>query len=235
MAEFIAAGRSVPAGNGWLWIVDGWNLFKRQPGIWLVQMLIMYVMFVIPFLGLLVSIVLGPPLIAGLMIGCRVLDEGGSLKVEHLFAGFREHFGKLLAIGLLYLAAVVVISLVTGLIAGFHLFGLLAGGRSDPAALAGAALTILLALLVMLGLLVPVVMALWFAPALVVFNQQGPVAALCSSFAGCLRNIVPFLIYGVILLIPSIVATVPYMLGWLLLGPIVVGSTYKAYRDIYFS
>ena len=239
MAEFIASGRTVPAENGWKWIVQGWNLFKRAPGIWIALMVVFIVISIvlafIPVLGSIASFVLTPVFTAGMMIGCRALDEGGELKIEHLFAGFRERFATLLTVGVLYLVAVVVIALVAGLVTGVKLFSLMGGGAVDPGAAVSAALSILLALLVMLALLVPVFMAIWFAPALVVFQERGAVEALKASFGGCLKNIVPFLVQGVILLAASIVASIPFGLGWLVLGPVLVASIYTAYRDIYFS
>lgn len=239
MAEFVAAGRTAPAENGWKWIVEGWNLFKRQPGIWIaltvVFIVISIVLAFIPVLGSLASMMLGPVFAGGLMIGCRAQDEGGELKIEHLFAGFRERFGTLATIGALYLAATVVIVLFAGLVTGVKLFSLLGGGASDPGAIIAAAMTLVLAVLIMLALMLPVFMAMWFAPALVVFHQQGAVEALKASFAGCLKNVVPFLVYGVILLVASIAASIPFGLGWLVLGPVIAASIYTAYRDIYFS
>jgi uncharacterized membrane protein len=97
-----------------------------------------------------------------------------------------------------------------------------------------AMLSILLAWLIALGLIVPVVMTVWFAPPLVVFNELGAFDALQSSFLGCLKNIVPFLLYGLILLGFAILASIPLCLGWLVLGPVIAASIYTSYRDIYF-
>jgi uncharacterized membrane protein len=238
MAEFIATGRTVPAENGWKWIVAGWNLFTRASGIWIAIMVIFaaisIVLAFIPVLGSLASMVLGPVFFAGLVMGCRALDEGGELKIEHLFAGFRERFGTLASVGLLYLAATAVIVLVAGLATGVKLLSLTGGGASDPEALLSNALAIILALLIVVALMLPVFMAMWFAPALVVFHRMGAVEALKSSFSGCLKNVMPFLVYSLILLIPAIVASIPLMLGWLVLGPVLVTTVYTAYRDIYF-
>jgi uncharacterized membrane protein len=44
----------------------------------------------------------------------------------------------------------------------------------------------------------------------------------------------PFLLYGVITLVASFVASVPFFLGWLVLAPVLAASVYTAYRDIYF-
>ena len=43
----------------------------------------------------------------------------------------------------------------------------------------------------------------------------------------------PFLVYGLIGLVFSIVASTPAGLGWLVLGPVLVGSLYASYRNIY--
>ncbi len=241
MAEFVPGGRTVPADNGWKWLADAWKLFTRQPGTWLVLAVILLVLIgliFIPGLGWLVRvvlIVLSPALTAGLMIGCRALDEGGTFKIGHLFAGFGERAAPLMVIGVLYLLALVAISLVVVLVVGFKLFSLLGSASPDPAVILGAATTLLLAVLIMLALLIPVAMALWFAPALVVFHQLGALEAMKASFSACLKNFLPFLVYGLILFIPSIVASIPFGLGWLVLGPVITASIYTAYRDIYFS
>ena len=154
--NFIPSGRAVPAGRGWDWIVRGWNLFKQQPGLWVVMIvifaLIYIVLAVIPFLGMLASVVLMPAFAAGFMIGCRALEDGRPLEIGHLFAGFRERFGTLATVGLIYLVASVVIALVVLAVTGFSMYGMLRGD-ADPAAIAAAALTALLAFLIMLALM----------------------------------------------------------------------------------
>jgi uncharacterized membrane protein len=57
---------------------------------------------------------------------------------------------------------------------------------------------------------------------------------LKTSFAGCLKNIVPFLIYGLMMFLFAILATIPLMLGWLILGPVLFASFYTGYRDIFY-
>jgi uncharacterized membrane protein len=67
----------------------------------------------------------------------------------------------------------------------------------------------------------------------VVLRGLAPVAAIKESFVGCLKNVVPFLIYGIVLLVLGIVAAIPLGLGWLVLGPVAIASIYVSYRDIY--
>jgi uncharacterized membrane protein len=56
-----------------------------------------------------------------------------------------------------------------------------------------------------------------------------------ESFTGCLRNIVPFLVYGVVMLALSLIASIPLGLGWLVLGPVLAASLYTSYKDIYLT
>src|SRR5580765_2455563 len=118
MPEFYPNGRHVPAANGWKWIVDGWTLFTRAPGLWVgitaLYIVISFAVGSVPLIGMLASPVLNVVFTAGLMLGCRALDDGGPLKVDHLFAGFQQRLGTLLAVGFLYLGALLVVTLVAG-------------------------------------------------------------------------------------------------------------------------
>jgi uncharacterized membrane protein len=235
--DFVPGGRTLPAARGWAWIVDGWTLFKRQPGTWIGVAVLLGVIFIvlalIPLLGSLAAMVLAPVFGAGLVIGSRALAEGGSLEVAHLFAGFRERFGTLAGVGLIYLGASVAIALVVGLVTGAGVWKLVGSG-ADPASAGAAGATVLLAFLVMMALMLPVVMAVWFSPPLVLFHDLGAGEAMKQSFVACLRNIMPFLVYGVIALLLGMLASLPFGLGWLVLGPVLGASLYTAYRDIFF-
>jgi len=260
---FIPEGRGVPTGNGWKWIVDGWRLFVRQPGVWVLVMLILYLISAllswIPLGGIAMGLLLFV-FAAGVLLGCAELDHGRQLELRHLFAGFGGHLGKLVLLGLLFLVAQIVLALVAAGLGAAALLGVMGGGASDSGAIARALTMGLLAVLVALALLVPILMLVWFTPALVVFQDLGVVGALKSSFAGCLKNIVPFLLYSAILLVLSIIASLPLLLGlprvwsmftespvkagviaallllpgWLALAPTLAGSVYASYRDIFY-
>jgi uncharacterized membrane protein len=237
MATYVAGGRAVEAGRGWDWIAVGWELFKKQAGMWIALVLVAFVIFfvlaLIPVIGSLATFVLSPVFAAGVLAGSREIDEGRELEIAHLFAGFKQKFAQLATVGAIYLGAAIVIALVVGLATGASVFATLSG--HGEAATPAAALTILLALLIMLALLLPVVMAVWFAPALVLFHDKGAVDAMKESFSGCLRNIVPFLVYGVVLLVLGLIASIPLGLGWLVLGPVLCTSFYASYKDIYLT
>jgi uncharacterized membrane protein len=239
--EFIAAGQSLPAGHGWQWLIDGFGFFKRQPGMWIVLIVTAFLAFsiiaFIPLIGGVVPTLFGPVVWGGLLIGCRELERGAEIEFGHLFAGFHDHLGKLVLIGLFNLVAFIAIIFIAGALGGVGvgaMFGLM-GGSPEAGSPPGGAMVIGIAMLIMLALMVPVYMAIWFAPALVIFNELGVADALKTSFAVCLKNIVPFLLYGVIFVGLAVIASVPFFLGWLVLAPTIAASTYAGYRDIFYA
>ena len=231
-AAFIPGGRGVPAGRGWSWIAEGWGLFKEAPVIWIVNivlfMLLMIAIQLVPVAGGIAGMLLAPVMGAGLMLGARAVHQGEGLEVGHLFAGFRERTGPLIVVGVIYLIATVVIVLAMVMLMGVSFVGMMTGSAEAF----GAGL--LLGVLVAVALSVPLMMAYWFAPALVVLNGFGAVDAMKTSFSACLKNILPFLIYGLVGLVLAIVASIPLALGWFVLGPVFVASIYASYRDVFY-
>lgn len=136
-------------------------------------------------------------------------------------------------VGLLSLVAIVVIMVPAMLMAGGA--GFFAGMHGGVAGYAAMGLTMVLVVLLVMALSIPISMAMWFAPALVTFHDLKPVDALKMSFFACLKNIVPFLLYAIILVVLSIIAAIPFGLGFLVLIPVVLASIYSAYRDIFFA
>lgn len=234
--EFVQGGRGVAAGRGWDWIASGWELFKKQIGMWIALLIlfivVMAVIAVVPVLGGIASTLLTPVFSAGLFVAAKAVDEGRSLEFGQLFAGFREPFVKLVLVGAIYLGIALTIALVVGFATGVSILAIAAGTVPEIATVA-AALTVVLAVLVMLALLLPVIMAIWFAPPLVAFHGRGAIEAMQESFLGCLKNIVPFLVYGVVFMVLGILASIPLGLGWLVLGPVLAASAYTSYKDIF--
>lgn len=243
-AELLTEPRKVTAGRGWGWIAGGFDLFKLDPWIWIVNSLILFVILfllgLVP-LGSIASYLLHPIFQGGLMLGCYALDSGGRLQVEHLFAGFKTNAGSLAAVGGLYIlgsiAIAIVVMLLIFLLGGRDIFGLVSavesGTQPNPQETVQLAYLGIIAVLIGLALIVPLAMAIWFAPALVVFHSLGAVEAMKLSFRGCLRNILPFLIYGLIALVLMVLAIIPVLLGLLVLVPTLIASIYIGYKDIF--
>lgn len=260
---FTAEPIACPAGHGIKWIGDGWSLFMRSPGVWIGIVLIWWTMILllalIPFIGGLITNLLNWALIAGMMYGCDKLRRGLPMSVGDLFHGVSTRFQPLAIVGCLYLGGYM-LALVIAIVAVFVVGGASLwsqGGNieqmlRDPQPLI---LIVLIGVLVLMGLIVPVLMAVWFAPALVIFHDYEPVEACKLSFRGCLRNMIPYLVYSVALIAILMVLVVPVgvlfalkgpdafgvgvlMLLSVLLGmismPITMSATYASYRDIYY-
>ena len=235
MSENIMGGSAVGDGQGRTWSADGFGLFKKAPGMWIALVIVLFVILVvlafIPLLGAVATFLLMPLFVGGLMLGCRALQSGGELELGHLFAGFKTHTANLIVLGALAIGGWIIVMLpVIAIVGAGAMFGMMRGDAAGAAAMGGS---FVLAWLIAMALSIPIYMALWFAPALVVLRGLAPAAAVKESFFGCLKNIVPFLIYGIVMLVLGIVAAIPLGLGWLVLGPVAIASIYVAYRDIY--
>jgi hypothetical protein len=97
----------------------------------------------------------------------------------------------------------------------------------------GAVLGVVLLVIVVMLLAAPLTMAMWFAPALVAIHGVSPVDALKRSFFAGVRNWLAFLAYGVVLILLTLAAALPLLLGFLVLVPVVWASMYAGYRDIF--
>lgn len=244
MADFPAlrepSGRVVDAGRAMAWLAEGWKMFMAAPAIWVGITVVLAVIFVVlasvPMIGPLASNLLFPVFAGGLMMGCHEQSKGEPLRFDVMFAGFRSNTSGLLTIGIAYLVGLAVIFLCALVVGGSSaLLGAAFGGvESFSVAAASIALgSLLLTSLVILALLVPLTMALWFAPPLVTLGGLPAGAALRASFGGCMKNWLPFTLYGVIVLVLLFVAMLPLGLGLLVLIPVLVASTYASYKDIF--
>ena len=239
--QLVVPGRRESPGDAWTWIVQGWKLFLGAPLIWIVGFVLMFVVTfavgIIPIVGSIAMPVLQTVMMAGFMVGCRSLETEGELEIEHLFAGFSRAFAPLAIVGLLLFAASLVIGIIVAVIVIAPMALFFGATAADPDAIlgsiAGSAGLALLGVLLFLGLLLPVIAAYWFAPALVALNGMKPMEALKESFFACFRNFVPFIVYSLILFVLLIVAMIPLGLGILVLGPVAIASTYVAYRRIF--
>lgn len=231
-------GRPVEAGRGVTWWTQAWELFMKAPGMWLVFGLAVvvgsFVLSIVPVVGGLAVAVVMQVIVGGWMLSARKVATGGGLEPADLLAGFKENLNPLLVLGALALGACIAIFAVMALLGGGAVMGMMAGGmgRSAGGFMAGAFMG-MLAMVAALGLSFIFAMAFWFAPALVVFRGVQPVEALKASWSASLSNIAAFLVYGLLWIVASIVASIPFGLGWLVLMPLTVLSMYCAYQDIF--
>ncbi len=241
--------RVLDASHGWRWITQGLALFRRDPGHWIMLLAVLFVasrvLLAVPYLGLLVVLVT-PNFIAGLTHGAQALTQDKPLRWGYLASGFLKNPGRLVSLGGVSLLGHFLMLLAMTTVAGTALSDIVqtmnAGAVTEEtmAAMRAAAPRLLLSTIVGLGVVLPVLLAVWFAPMLVFFDDMRPLRALIASLWGCLRNILPLLVYTIALLGPLLVLTQigvaltrqPDVGVWLL-SPILVPSLYVSYRDVF--
>lgn len=237
--NLVLPGRGLPGSAGWAWMAQGWTLFARAPLMWIVAIVIVFVIAIVvsfvPFIGTLAFQLFQGVFAAGFVVACRSIEKGGEFELEHLFAGFTRRLGPLLIVGALFLLGWIAIALVFMAFVGLSILSAFMTGDSGAAlaALAASAGTMMLGVLAMLALMVPLMAAYWFAPALVMMHDMAPVAAMKESFFACFRNFVPFLLYGLVMTVGAFLAALPFGLGFLVWVPVAIASTYVAYRQIF--
>jgi uncharacterized membrane protein len=231
--------RQVNSSHGWNWISGGFAIFKQSPVIWIalffIYVLIGMALSIIPVVGPVVFNVLAPVFMAGFMMGCRALEMGEEIEINHLFAGFKQNTSQLITVGGIYLAALIVIVGVVFLasgaapLSGPMMAEDLMSGQHATAAGGG----MLLPLLIVLAAMMPLFMAYWFAPTLVLFHDMKALDAMKLSFIACLRNIMPFFVYSLISMVLMVLAAIPLGLGLLVMIPTMTASLYVSYKDIF--
>jgi hypothetical protein len=195
--KMLADPRMIEPRQGGSWLAAGFRLFHQQPLAWTLILFIywasMLMLAFIPVLGMIVPLLLTPGLALGFIEVARAVDEKRPPSPPLLISAFRSPQAKaVLTLGSLYLLEVVVILLATMLVDGGLLIEWIAKGAVPPAEDMGSVRTA--GLLGML-LYVPVMMAFWFAPQLVVWSGFTPVKALFFSFFAVWRNRGAFLRY----------------------------------------
>jgi uncharacterized membrane protein len=228
--------QKTPASAGVDWIKEGYSYFKQGPVTWIGMVFLFFAITIVLSLIPLVSIILNifnPVFIAGFMLACYKLSRSESFGIEDLFAGFKRNFGRLAAVGAVYLVSVVVIG---GVFLGL-MFGVMdqeqleiMAQTQDPAILFSNSFLLMLIFILLISV---VMMAYIFAPALIMLHDIRPMEAMKLSFIGCWRNMLPLLVYGIVATVLGFIAMIPFGLGLFILMPVLTASIFSAYRQIY--
>lgn len=226
----------VPPGRALIWLREGWQLFMQHPAIWVAMGALTFVLLAIavplPLVGRVLAMVVLQVLAGGMIAAARHADESGTLQLNELWEGLRKHAANLAMIGVLQgiaLTAAGILTMLTSLALGLllDLTGL------SHFSLITVVLSWMADLFVSFIVVVGMLLALWFAPALVMLNRASPFDAMRLSFRATTHNIGAAGLLSLLLFIgvPLIVIST-FGFGIVLVIPLVATTIYASWRDV---
>ncbi len=252
-----------PARHGFVWLASAYSMFRAQRLAWVVLVLayflVLLLLRVVPFVGPYAMTVMKPVLAVGLLAAAWTQERGGTPTLRHLFQGFRANLWALVAVGVFFVVGITLAVFASSLVDDGKLLELMGGGAAlteeqIAAALADGDVQLGMAFSALLSL--PIVIATWWAPALVVFQDAPAGAALGASLRAALANWRPLAVYGLAvffyggvvpgLVIALIALVVPASVGQLFVVALLLPyslffaatlhvSDYVSYRDVFHS
>jgi hypothetical protein len=195
---------------------------------------------------------LKPVFAVGFLAAAWTQERGGKPSFTQLFRGFQSNLSALVPLGLIFLGGMGIAVMATTLIDGGELIRImtaqgtvqdeaLGSGRPQLAMLFGAACAL------------PTLLALWFAPALVVFEDANVVTAVGTSLRAALANWRAVAVYGLAVfalggVLPGLVLSIAQLFGQATAGLLALFivvpylfafvatlhiSDYVSYRDVF--
>jgi hypothetical protein len=223
MADDIAFTRH-DGRRGVLWLVESYRMFSKHRLPWILMLFgyyaLLLVVDVVPLIGVFVAPMIKPVLAVGFLAAAWTQERGGKPDLRLLLRGFGSNLAALLPLGVVFVAGVSLALAATALVDGGQLLDMLYGaapaGEADPTGAARQVQQTLGSTRVQLALLfgalcaLPTILALWWAPALVVFQDARMLTALRTSLRAALANWRAALRYA--LCVFTLGAIVPMML-----------------------
>lgn len=206
----------LPAKTGWLWVKEGFALFRKQPAelstLFFGYMFLMLALGLIPIIGQLLPLILVPLFSMTFMHACVQVETGKRVYPNLLLVGFRSPAVRtLIKLGTLYLLAAIIAVGSSSLVDGGVFWQAVTGQIAlDAQTVRDSNMT--LAMLFAAAVYVPAAMAFWFAAPLIAWQNMGVGKAIFFSFFAVRRAGKAFLVYG---------------LAWLAIGmilPVVLSS-----------
>lgn len=231
--------RKVAASQGFQWVAAGFRLYRKTPLLLSAAFAMLFgvvmALGLIPVVGASLSELASPLMVAGFLAAYRALDDGSELELPQFLAGVRGPAIPLMAVGAVQLLGTLLIGkIMLGM--GFDPQAVMTAAQSqkDPAEMQAILNQAMPAVLTGLLLFTPLIMATWFAPALILFGGARPATALGVSLKAVARNWPAMLVNGITLgLLLFLAALVPMLLGLLVAMPVLFGSLYASYQAIF--
>jgi len=217
--------------EGRSWLLDGFQLFKKQPLIWVLALLAywtaMFLFGLIPVIGLIVSLILSPGIAFGFICLAKAIDDNKVAPPRIIISGFTgTKKVDLVLLGFYYCGFLFLLFVLIALLNEKPLIDLvnspdlkIEDGTSEQNFLN-------FRVMAMFMLYIPIQMLFWFAPQLIVWGNLSSGKAMFYSFFAVLLNWKSFITYfltwlivllGISLLIALIISLLNLNQGILLI------------------
>lgn len=214
------------------WVKQGWLMFRANPLNWALLGLLfgctVLVLSLLPFLGGLLLNLAVPVLIGGMLLAVKQAHTGEPIAIADATKVLKDVpvRNQLLMVGVIMLGASFAATILGKLLVGDII--LMDNLTGMPSFNLNSSVLIFL-LLISLG----TGMLFTYAPALVVFKGMKALDAVKGSFQGAWTNALPFVVFALIYAVLTLLASIPLMLGFVVLIPVMVGAVYMSYKDIF--
>ena len=188
------------AKNGFVWIKRAYAMFRTAPLRWLSLLFTYYLLIAVlefgpvQVVGQFIAPLLRPVFAVGFLAAAWSQERGTAPRFEHLFRGFRSNLLALVPLGAVFLVGITLAVIATAAVDDGRLIAMISGAEK-PTEEALASGPVQLAMLFGVACAMPALLALWFAPALVVFNDAGAGRAMGTSLRAAIGNWRPIAVY----------------------------------------
>lgn len=239
---FLPEPRAVDAGEGINWISQSWAMVKEKLGMWVLINIIFFafvlIVSMIPFVNFFVTF-MTPILIGGIIAICEKQRKTGEVDVGSLFAGFQQKFGALFAVGAINFGVTLIGMIIALMIGGTAVLGAIMemneyGTISPDVVIALSSSFFYIFIIMAIASLLAAAMT-WFAPALIMNHDFKVGAAISASLKAVSKNILPGILFFIVMAIILVISAIPLGLGLLITMPIMYVGYYTSYRSIFFA
>lgn len=239
--------KTLPAHSGWLWIKEGFALFKKRPTeistLFIAYMFVILALNLVPLIGQVLPLVLVPAFSMAFMQACAQIEQDQNVHPGLLLTGFRSPaLPSLLILGVMYLTAAVLAVAASALVDGGVFWKVMSGAlKLDSQEVRDSNMP--RAMLFSAAVYTPAAMAFWYAAPLIFWKNMNAGKAIFYSFFAVRNSGRAFIVYvlawiglGIVMpaLISAILAVVlGQFLGVFVLLPLSILLTVVMYCSFY--
>ena len=225
----------VPASRGVAWLGEAWQLFRGAMLTWVGLcvgwIVITFGLMIVPLVGMVASNFIQPVFFASFAITAYKQAAGEKISMNDLWSGFRRNARALINLGALLLLAQLAILVIMAIL------GLPTANSGDRDLSIAEYVELLRGKewILAVGFLLTALVkgAVWFAPPLIALHDMSMAHAVRWSVYACLANMGAMVLYGLALFAIFFGALIPWLLGLIVVIPVMAISTYIGYREVF--